>query len=87
VSTITASFAGFKGLIFLFESFESRNFIAFLISSNEILLFVFLYSSNLLFALVFKEHLKNSFKSAFGIITVPMSRPSIIQSLFLAKFI
>ena len=85
--TITAPFAGRKGLIFLFVSSKSLNLSAFFTCLKVIFLLFFLYSKNLLFAFVFKEHLKNNFKSAFGITTVPISRPSIIQSLFLEKFI
>ena len=88
VSTITAPFADRKGLIFLFVSSKSLVFIALLTLESVIFLLFFLYSKNLLFAFVFKEHLKNNFKSDFvpGSITVPMSLPSIMHFFDFAKF-
>ena len=55
VSTITAPFAGRKGLIFLFVSSKSLNLSAFFTSLKVIFLLFFLYSKNLLFAFVFKK--------------------------------
>ena len=88
VSTITAPFAARKGLIFLFVSSESLAFIELLTWKILIFLLFFLYSRSLLFAFVFKEHLKNNFKSDFapGSITVPISLPSTIHLLDFAKF-
>ena len=88
VSTITAPFAGRKGLIFLFVSSKSLNLSAFFTCLKVIFLLFFLYSKNHLFAFVFKEHLKNNFKSDFapGSITVPISLPSKIHFPDFAKF-
>ena len=77
VFTIIASSLFSKGLFFRFLSLKFLSFIDFLTSFSLIFLSFFLSSLNLLFEAVLRSQIKKNFMSAFGKITVPISRPSI----------